>query len=257
MAAAAEFPTLRPLQRVELDPYCVLGLHRQCTAAQIRDAYRLLAKQHHPDVNAGAADALARTQQLNAAYQILSDPELRSAHDAARFTAQTSAGARAAKHERKLVRDVHLRLEDFLYGTSVEVHVNDPANPEGPETYALLVPAGTAPGARFRVLRAGFFTGGSVRVRVRALPGFRFQARGSDLRCDLRIQARRAIEGGSETVVGITGTRLPVRIPRGVGRGEIIRLPGEGLPRSRGGRGDLLVRITYRPEVRITRTSGR
>ena len=46
-------------------------------------------------------------------------------------------------------------------------------------------------------------------------------------------------------------------IPRGAVRGEIIRISGEGLPRPRGGRGDLLVRITYRVEVRIARASAR
>jgi DnaJ-class molecular chaperone len=48
-----------------------------------------------------------------------------------------------------------------------------------------------------------------------------------------------------------------VQIPRGVGRNEIVRVPGEGLPKPRGGRGDLLVRITYRPEVRVSRPSRR
>jgi DnaJ-class molecular chaperone len=38
-----------------------------------------------------------------------------------------------------------------------------------------------------------------------------------------------------------------------VKRGEIIRIAGEGMPKLRGGRGDLLVRISYRPEVRVTR----
>jgi DnaJ-class molecular chaperone len=43
-----------------------------------------------------------------------------------------------------------------------------------------------------------------------------------------------------------------VQIPPGVARGEVLRIAGEGLPKSRGGRGDLLVRIVYTPEVRIT-----
>ena len=46
---------------------------------------------------------------------------------------------------------------------------------------------------------------------------------------------------------------LRVPIPRGTARNEIIRIPNEGLPKPRGGRGDLLVRITYRIEVRIRR----
>jgi DnaJ-class molecular chaperone len=52
---------------------------------------------------------------------------------------------------------------------------------------------------------------------------------------------------------GVLGSMLRVKIPARVQRGEIVRLPGEGLPKPGGGRGDLLVRIVYRPEVRITR----
>lgn len=92
-----------------------------------------------------------------------------------------------------------------------------------------------------------------MQVRVRTRPNIRFKAHGSDLRCDLRITARRATEGGSESLTGVLGTPLRLQIPRGVKRGEVVRLSGEGLPKARGVRGDLLVRITYRPEVRISR----
>jgi DnaJ-class molecular chaperone len=44
-----------------------------------------------------------------------------------------------------------------------------------------------------------------------------------------------------------------VPIPAHISRGEVLRLRGEGLPKPRGGRGDLLIRITYRPEVRVSR----
>ena len=46
---------------------------------------------------------------------------------------------------------MNLRLEDFLHGTTREVRVNDPANPDGPEIYELTIPPGTAPGTRFRL----------------------------------------------------------------------------------------------------------
>ena len=90
-------------------------------------------------------------------------------------------------------------------------------------------------------------------MRVRARPDFRFKIRGSDLRCNLRINARCAAHGGSESVRGATGNFVRVQIPPGVARGQVLRIDGEGLPKPRGGRGDLLVRIVYTPEVRITR----
>lgn len=246
------------LQRAEINHYATLGLDRDCTEAQIRATYRLLAKQQHPDLNPQSAEAVKLTQALNAAYEILSDPARRSAYDAELDAPKKSGGStRVAKVERNLARDVHLRIEDFLRGTTLQVKVNDPAAPAGREVYQLTVPPGTVPGSRFRLPRDEPFAGGFVNVRVRALPGFRFKVRGSDLRCDLKIKAERAAQGGMEMIHGVNGGVLRVHIPRGVGRGEIVRLPGEGLPKARGGRGDLLVRITYRPEVRISRAPRR
>jgi DnaJ-class molecular chaperone len=60
-----------------------------------------------------------------------------------------------------------------------------------------------------------------------------------------------------ELLRGLSGEMLRVNVPPGVGRHQIIRLNGAGLPTSRGGRGDVLVRIVYRVEVRLARPSGR
>jgi len=241
------------LQRPETSHYATLGLDRRCTPAQIRAAYRVLARQHHPDLNPQSAQAVRRTQELNAAYETLSDPERRRAYDLELETPkETDSTRRNGRIQRNLSEDVNLRLEDFLRGTTREVRVNDPANPQGPEIYQLVVPPGTAPGTRFRLPRNGAFAGGFVQLRVKALPGFQFKVRGSDLRCDLKIKAERAAQGGTEMIRGVNGALLRVQIPRGAGRHEIIRLPGEGLPKPRGGRGDLLVRITYRVEVRCS-----
>jgi curved DNA-binding protein len=245
------------LERTEINHYATLGLDRRCTLAQIRAAYRLLAKQYHPDLNPNSPEAVKRTQALNAAHEILNDPERRLAYDR-EFDADKKSVTplRSAKIQRNISKDVNLRIEDFLRGTTREVRVNDPANPHGPEIYQLVIPPNTAPGTRFRLPRAEPFIGGFVQLRVRALPSFRFKVRGSDLRCDLRIKPERAAQGGTEMIPGVTGAMLRVQIPRGVGRNEIIRASGEGLPKPRGGRGDLLVRITYRPEVRVSRLSG-
>jgi curved DNA-binding protein len=242
------------LQRPDSSHYATLGLDRQCTLAQIRAAYRVLARQHHPDLNPHSPQAVQRTQQLNAAYETLSDTARRQAHDLELDAPKKSDPARRdAKIQRHLSLDVNLRLTDFLHGVTREVRVNDPANSNGPETYSLVVPPETAPGARFRLPREGAFVGGYVQIRVKAMPSFQFKVRGSDVRCDLKIKPARAAQGGTEMIRGLTGAMLRVQIPRGVGRQEIIRLAGEGLPKSRGGRGDLLVRITYRVEVRLTR----
>lgn len=246
------------MQRAEINHYAALGLDSDCTTAHIRAAYRLLAKQHHPDLNPNSPAAIAQTQAINAAYEILSDPERRATYDRELETKSKKATPRRdGKIQRNISQEVNLRIEDFLHGTSREVRVSDPANPNGAEIYQLEVPPGTAPGTRFRLPRIGAFVGGFVQIRVKALPSFRFKVRGSDLRCDLKIKPQRATQGGMEMVQSVTGAMLRVPIPRGAARNETIRIPGEGLPKPRGGRGDLLVRLTYRPEVHITRSRGR
>lgn len=233
--------------------YATLGLDRRCSLAQIRAAYRVLAKQHHPDLNPDSPAAVARTQELNAAYETLSDPERRTAYDRELDAPKiTSPPARPSKTQRNLSQDVFLRPEDFLRGTRREVRINDPANPNGVEIYELIIPSETAPGTRFKIPRDETF-GGFVQLRVKAQPDFRFKVRGSDLRCDLKIKAERAAQGGTEMIRGLTGAMVRVPIPRGVGRNEIIRIANEGLPKARGERGDLLVRINYRVEVRVSR----
>jgi DnaJ-class molecular chaperone len=246
------------LQRSEPNHYATLGLDRRCTLAQVRAAYRLLAKQHHPDVNPNLLAASARTQQLNAAHEILSNADLRAAYDRELDTPKkSSAPVHGTKVQRNLSQDVYLRLEDFLRGTTREVRVSDPANPNGAEIYELIIPPETAPGTLLKISRAGTFVGGFLQLHLKAQPHFRFKARGSDLRCDLKIKSERAAQGGTEMIRGLSAAMLRVQIPRGVSRGEIIRISGEGLPKPRGGRGDLLVRINYRVTVCIIRPSGR
>jgi DnaJ-class molecular chaperone len=240
------------------DHYATLGLDRRCTTAEIRKAYRLLAKRHHPDVNHNAADAVARTQELNLAYETLVDPARRRAYDQdLAISTGEPVAERAGKLQRNIAHDVRVRIDELIRGAYLQVRVNDPGNPNGEELYELELPPETAPGARFRLPRGEPFEGGYVQVRVRLLPNARFKARGSDLRCDLRINARRAAQGGTEMAPGVSGGMLRVPIPAGVARGAVIRVPGEGLPKPRGGRGDLLVRVTYRPEVQVTRMGRR
>jgi len=246
--------TVRGVPSACLDHYATLGLGRRCTDAEIRAAYRLLSKQHHPDVNAGCANAAARTRDLNAAYETLSNPALRRAHDRELDRANSPAApARAAKIGRNISQDAHLRIEELLLGTSLDVRVNDPASESGPEIYRLTIPPDTAPGTRFRLPRNDDAGGGFVSVRVKARADFRFKVRGTDLRCDLRITPQRAAQGGTESVRDAAGNFLRVQIPAKVPRGETLRITGGGLPKPRGGCGDLLVRIMYRPEVRISR----
>jgi molecular chaperone DnaJ len=63
------------------DPYSVLGVDKKASAAEIKKAYRKLARQHHPDRNPDDAKAEARFKEVSEANDLLSDPEKRAAYD--------------------------------------------------------------------------------------------------------------------------------------------------------------------------------
>ena len=235
------------MERILPNHYAALGLDRNCTEAQIRAAYRSFAKQLHPDLNCGSKESLAQTQAINAAYEILSDPEQRRNYDQELASAERSNRTVKSKMDRNISRDILLPLVEFIRGSAREIRLDDPAHFGEPEIYTLEIPPGTPPGTKLRLKRTG---GGTLAIRVKPFPHFQFKVRGSDLRCDLKIHHRIASNGGEQTIKSVTGTTLRVKISARIARGEIIRVPGEGLPK-RGGRGDLLVRVLYRPEIKV------
>jgi molecular chaperone DnaJ len=63
------------------DLYAALGVNKSATAAEIKKAYRKLARKHHPDVNPGNKEAEEKFKGISEAHEVLSDPEKRKAYD--------------------------------------------------------------------------------------------------------------------------------------------------------------------------------
>ena len=79
-----------------MDLYAVLGIERGAGDAEIRRAYRRLARRFHPGVNPGDREARARFDQIAAAFETLSDPERRRAYDQGVSQEPTAGGPTGA-----------------------------------------------------------------------------------------------------------------------------------------------------------------
>src|SRR5699024_12114620 len=64
-----------------IDYYKILGVQKSATPAEIKKAYRKLARKYHPDVNPNDEEAEAKFKQLSEAYEVLNDPEKRKKYD--------------------------------------------------------------------------------------------------------------------------------------------------------------------------------
>lgn len=232
--------------------YRTLGLDYDCTSEDVKAAYRFLAKEKHPDLNPDSPEARRLTQELNQAYETLSNKTRRREYDLQlRSTHRTPGTSSRGSIDQNIWQDLHLKIEQLFRGSKVDVRIDDPGNKESVEIYELDVPPMTPPNTKFRISRSQNMGGGVVTVRIKVLPDFKFQPRGSDLKCELNVTTEFARSGGTKSIEGPTGESHEIDVPPNVARGAMIPITGEGLPKPHGNRGDILVRINYRPVVRI------
>ena len=120
--------------------YDTLGLRADATATEIRDAYRRLARRHHPDQGAVDAEAMPR---INEAYRVLGDPARRASYDAALRVAPAPARTVTAPEPVRVALDltparVPWRLMLFMAGVGVAIvlvgaALYEPAGPARPD----------------------------------------------------------------------------------------------------------------------------
>jgi DnaJ-class molecular chaperone len=197
------------------DLYAVLGVVPDATEKEIRDAYRVLARQSHHDRRPGDLAAEERFKQVNAAYEVLVDPARRADYDGARRrdpSARSGARGGRAGSTGPVTIPVHRVREEYL---------------RTPRT----------PGRR---------RSGSTNVRVGADTGRRaeprFARQGEDLAVTVPITYPEAVLGADVRVPLLDGEQITVRIPPGTPSGLTLRVRGQRAP-SAGGQGDILVTV--------------
>lgn len=202
-----------------MDPYQTLGVKKDATPEQIRAAYRKLAKKLHPDLNPGDKRAEEKFKELNAANDLLSDPEKRGKFDRGEIDATG-----AEKPQQRYYRDY--------------------ANAGGPETGPYRNASGFADFGDTSDVFADLFGGGRPGTGGHG----NFRMRGSDVHYRLEVDFLDAVNGATRQVTLADGKPIDVAIPAGMRDGQALRLKGKGEPGLGGAEpGDALIEIGVRP----------
>jgi curved DNA-binding protein len=220
------------------DYYKVMGVARDATEAQIKQAYRKLARKYHPDVSK-EKDAEARFKEVGEAYEVLKTPEKRVAYD------QLGQGPRPGEDFRP--------PPDWGSGFEFSGAGGGPGNAEHSDFFESLF------GAAGRRGRRGFGEGRGA------------DERGDDHHAKVMLDLEATLEGGSRTFT----LRVPeldahgrlvskervlnVQVPRGILSGQTIRLAGQGSSAGAGTLakpGDLYIEVEFQPHA-LYRVDGR
>jgi curved DNA-binding protein len=216
------------------DYYAILGVSRNATEKEIRQAYRRLARQYHPDLNPGDKQAEARFKEIGEAYEVLSDPEKRAKYD------RYGHNWRQAEAAEQAARSAGFGgTGGFGYRPGGRVRVEPLDFDEG--IFGDLF--GELFGRASRV--------GATRGRTRPIPG-------QDYEQPIEITLEEAF-AGTQRIIQVQSPdgsvrRLEARIPPGVTEGSRIRLAGEGGPGVGGApNGDLYLVVHVLPHSTFER----
>jgi molecular chaperone DnaJ len=210
------------------DFYAVLGVSKDATPAELKKAYRKLARNYHPDANPGDAAAEAKFKEISEANAVLSDDEQRHEYDQMRAMgagrARFTAGGGSQQGG----------FEDVFGGMFGGAAPRTSHSPSG--------------GAGFEDIFGGMFGGGGGFGQ--STGGFRgtgAPSKGRDYTATTTVDFLTAIKGDTVRLQPSEGRPMNVKIPAGVADGQKIRIRGKGEPSVDGGTpGDLVLTVAVR-----------
>lgn len=208
---------------VDKDFYAILGIAKDASDADIKKAYRKLARQHHPDTNSGNTASEKKFKDISEAYSVLSDPDERQQYDAiramgggARFAPGGAGGGNAG-------------FEDLFGGLFT--------GGGGRHSGGFSTAGGIPP--EFADLFGGGFGGAPAGYQ-------RAPQKGADRTAATTISFAGSIRG---TTIGLRepdGEVIDVRVPAGIKDGQKVRVRGKG-QYGPAGNGDLMVTVNVKP----------
>ena len=209
------------------DYYQVLGVERSASADEVARAFKKLARRHHPDLNAGNAQAEEKFKEVSEAYEVLKDPEKRKLYDQLGHN---------WKHGQQFQGAPGFENMHFSFSGGDASGFSD--------FFEMIFGQAARGGGRAGGFGPDPFGGFSARQR-----------RGRDVEAEFAISLEDAVKGGRRTLSlsGHGGERtLEVNIPAGIREGAKLRLAGQGNPVPGGGTpGDLFLHIRFAPHPRF------
>lgn len=208
-----------------IDYYKVLELDKTASQADIKRAYRKLARKYHPDLNPNDKQAQARFQQINEAHEVLNDPEKRKKYDQYGKDWQHAEQFEQAKQQQQNQRRYSGGF-DSDFGGGFGGGFGSGANYSGnfdDDTFSDFFEQMFGGGARTRG------TGRS--------PHFK----GQDFNAELQLNLSDVYKSKKHTLT-VNGKNIRITIPAGVENGQTIKIKGHGGPGIQGGpNGDLFI----------------
>jgi DnaJ-class molecular chaperone len=244
------------------DYYQTLGLERDVNPQQIKEAYRKLAFEYHPDRNKDNA-AAAKMKEINESYAVLSDPEKRRQYDALwqQFGSSAYGQFRQTYSEQDIFRgsDIQQIFEEIsrVFGFRGFDEIFRESYGSGYRSFEF-----RRPGAFGRVFVSSFGNnegshpkfplkgnlGKLVKLGLKKKWGIEWPEKGKDLQDMITVSPDLALKGGRVRYFNRKKSKeLLVNIPAGIGTGRKIRLKGMGEGGKGGAEpGDLYIRITVK-----------
>lgn len=263
------------------DPYDILGVAKNATEAEIKKAYRTLAKELHPDLNPDDPIVEQRFKEVSQAYKLLSDKEKRGQFDRGEINADGSPRAdfgfgrggaggfggfggfgggsedifsdlfgRGRAQGR--ARTVRMKGQDVNYTVRVPFLEAARGGKRRLKLYdgksvEVNIPPGTTDGQTLRLKEKGTpgmggGPAGDAYVEIHVDGHDYFERDGSDIFVDVPITLSEAVLGGKITVPTIWG-KVSVTVPTGANTGTTLRLRGKGIQIKKGQEGDQYVRL--------------
>jgi curved DNA-binding protein len=241
-----------------MDHYTTLGVDKNAGSDEIKRSYRKLASQHHPDKGGDKA----KFQDIQAAYDTLSDPDKRSQYDNPQpqfhgggfnggappgfedIFAQMFGGGQhpfgnmfrqqQAPRNRTLNIQTSITLEDAFHGKDLIATLGLPSGRD--QTIEVKIPAGIGDGTTLRLAGMGDDSvpntpRGDIHLTVNITPHHRFQRQGDDLLCVADVSCIDAMLGKSIFIDTIDGKTLETSIQPGTQHGQMLAAAGYGMPK--------------------------